>query len=642
MTKQFSNYKNEFIPIILILIASTILRFWNFYFIPFTHDEFSALFRTQYSNFYDLIKNGVMPDGHPAGIQIFLYYWIKIFGFSEFWVKLPFTLMGVFSVWILYLIAKEWFGEKTALLASSSMAFMQYFIMYSQIARPYISGLFFTLIMTNYWHKLLFSRNENHGEKFKYIIGFVIGASLCNYNHYFSMMMVVLISAIGIIYLNKDNYKPYLLSLVLIVLFFIPHLKIFFYQLGLRGLGWLGVPTSTFFIDFLSYLFHYNIYLLAGVLIFFFVSFLYYLKKRKSIKKEHVFVFILAVFPFIIGYFYSIYRAPVLQYSCLIFSAPFLLMLLFSFSDIHKNKLNNGITLLLSVLLILTLILQRKHYRYFYQSIYQETFNEIYSFGLNHSFDSTLVICNFRKEIGDFYLGKFNTLKKVEIFYPSLLNSKKEIFKKLVEKKYKYLIFNTVTNSDFEFFSLVKEYFPEVVKKIFLNGGEIWILSKGYPNYIHQYVYFDENNFKLPTKWNFDTSMIVANNYYKIDSAKEYDINYSMVLDTLSKAYIIDFSAWILLPKNFNNDAHLVASIEKDSVLIWRGRSINKNELSNDKWHAISVSLLLPDVRFKIDSSLLKLYFWNPNHETFFVSKTSIGIRRVNPAIYWISSNFIK
>ncbi|MCA1758857.1 MAG: hypothetical protein LC658_03725, partial [Bacteroidales bacterium] len=52
--------------LILILITATILRFFNFNEIPFTHDEFSAIFRTNFKNFAELIEKGVKIDGHPA------------------------------------------------------------------------------------------------------------------------------------------------------------------------------------------------------------------------------------------------------------------------------------------------------------------------------------------------------------------------------------------------------------------------------------------------------------------------------------------------------------------------------------------------------------------------------------------------
>ena len=84
----------------LILLVAAALRFYNYFEIPYTHDEFSALFRTQFDSFSELIAKGVKIDGHPAGVHVFLYYWTKIFGYSEWIVKLPFTILSICSVYL--------------------------------------------------------------------------------------------------------------------------------------------------------------------------------------------------------------------------------------------------------------------------------------------------------------------------------------------------------------------------------------------------------------------------------------------------------------------------------------------------------------------------------------------------------------
>ena len=66
--------------LIFILLCAAILRFYQFETAPFTHDELSALLRTNFSNFQELIAKGVAIDGHPAFIQVFLYYWTKLVG----------------------------------------------------------------------------------------------------------------------------------------------------------------------------------------------------------------------------------------------------------------------------------------------------------------------------------------------------------------------------------------------------------------------------------------------------------------------------------------------------------------------------------------------------------------------------------
>ena len=64
--------------LLIILVISAVLRMYNFSDLPFTHDEFSALSRLDFDNFSALIHEGIKIDGHPAGVQVFLFYWTKI------------------------------------------------------------------------------------------------------------------------------------------------------------------------------------------------------------------------------------------------------------------------------------------------------------------------------------------------------------------------------------------------------------------------------------------------------------------------------------------------------------------------------------------------------------------------------------
>ena len=55
--------------LLLIVITGSVLRFYNFSELPYSFDEFSALFRTRFDNLRDLIYFGVKTtDTHPAGV----------------------------------------------------------------------------------------------------------------------------------------------------------------------------------------------------------------------------------------------------------------------------------------------------------------------------------------------------------------------------------------------------------------------------------------------------------------------------------------------------------------------------------------------------------------------------------------------
>ena len=70
--KKYTKYEYLFWGI---LVVAFLLRFFDLFNIPFTHDEFSTLFRTNFSSFSELIEKGVKIDAHPAGLQVFIYYY---------------------------------------------------------------------------------------------------------------------------------------------------------------------------------------------------------------------------------------------------------------------------------------------------------------------------------------------------------------------------------------------------------------------------------------------------------------------------------------------------------------------------------------------------------------------------------------
>ena len=138
--------------LLLILLVAAILRFWNYPNMPFMHDELSGLSRTHYSSVHDVLLYGVAKyDTHPAGVELFIYYWIKLFGENEMVLKLPFIICGLLSIIVAFKISKFWFNSSVALIIAAFMAVLQYMVTFGQIERPYVSGLFFCLLMVWYW-----------------------------------------------------------------------------------------------------------------------------------------------------------------------------------------------------------------------------------------------------------------------------------------------------------------------------------------------------------------------------------------------------------------------------------------------------------------------------------------------------------
>ncbi|MEE9463477.1 MAG: glycosyltransferase family 39 protein, partial [Bacteroidales bacterium] len=352
--------------LIFILLAGTLLRIWHLVEIPLTHDEFSVVLRTGYDSFAELIKQGVRIDVHPAGVQVFMNYWVALFGESAVAVKIPFILFGIFSILMVYKIGEEWFNPTVGLITAVFVACLEYTVMYSQIARPYMSGVFFSLLMVYGWQRYLFRPGKS---PIAWLILYVLASAVSAYNHYFSLMFAAVVGVSGLCFVTRRRLITYSLAGIAIFGLYIPHLPIFFHQFSEKGVeGWLGKPGNDFIIDYIGYIFHFSplVYAMVAIIIVAGIR----LQRGTGMLKSKFFIISLAWFilPILIGFFYSRYVNAVLQYSGLIFTFPFFLFILFGNLPDIKKPVKYLAVPLISLALILTLIYGRQYYSLFYQS----------------------------------------------------------------------------------------------------------------------------------------------------------------------------------------------------------------------------------------------------------------------------------
>ena len=362
----------DYILLGVIMLVAAVLRLWKLGQVPFMHDEFSALLRTRFDNFHDFIQQGVMPDSHPIGVQLFLWGWVKLFGWSEFWVKLPFALMGIGSVYLIYLIGRQWFNRKVGLFSAAFFAVSQFTVFYSQLARPYAAGLFFDLLMAWFWHKVVFGTKTTTRD----YIGFALSAWACSLMQYFSIAQAGLIFLTGLFFLPKERRKAYWLSGIAAVVLFAPTLPIFYQQLFVSGSigGWLAAPKSTFLTDFLQYTMNYSqLFMFAtGIIILLPLILGKRNKQRQPLRWAGIAWFVII---FAIAFIYSLKREPILQHSTLIFSYPFVIIVTFS---LFKSRTLSPWQTALVVAVILfvgttSLIMERRHF----DLMYHQGFDQI-------------------------------------------------------------------------------------------------------------------------------------------------------------------------------------------------------------------------------------------------------------------------
>ncbi|MCB8964449.1 MAG: glycosyltransferase family 39 protein [Bacteroidales bacterium] len=624
-----------------IILVATILRFYNYLEIPFTHDEFSALFRLKFDNFHDLIEKGVKTDTHPAGIQVFMYYWTNLFGTREWAVKLPFTIFGLLSVLLVYIIGKKWFNETTGLISSAYMASLQYTVMYSQIARPYISGMFFSLLMIYYWGNLMTNPQKNTNRN---IALFIITASLCAYNHYFSLLLAAIVGISGILVINRNYRIKYIAAGVIVFILFVPHLRIFFLQLSMGGVeGWLAKPHNDFLLQYIYYALNYStiaVAIAATIVVFGLRTF-----NKDNVNTKFIGLSIAwFILSFLIGFFYSRYINAVLQYSVLIFSFPMLLLGLFGLVENQKTITNLLLVLLILSTNILTLVYGRKHYEIFYKSIYEQILVNYSSSANKHS--NTLHLIDTKEKISNYFKSQHGINTSGVIHIDTFCNTKEfKEYLRTSSQSNNQLYLGCLSTIAPHIIPLIQDYFPTIQAQSNYFGGTTFIFSKG----SHRTgdtiasINFDQG---IPIGWSsIDANKIVAenrasaNNGYMITSDIEWGPSFSAPLSNIitKKNNFIDISLDAKSAESLN-DIVLVASLDtKAGNMHWGGTNFGDFATPNStatEWQRIHHSIKLSDTYLGYRKVTLKIYIWNKGKRNFAIDNFTITRREGNPIIY--------
>lgn len=586
------------------------------------HDEFSAILRTYYDNFSDLIEIGVKQnDSHPAGIQIFIYYWIKIFGLSEASLKFPFIIMGTASVYATYLVGKQWFGKTSAILSAVVMAVIQFGIFYSQLARPYGPGLCFVLLSTYFWTELVFKQKT----KTITVIAYILTASMASYIHAFSLFFVFVQGISGIFYLRQRKLTNYIFFNLLVFLLYIPHINIFLAQIGRGDIGgWLGEPDSLFLIDFVNYIFHFSwIFLFCIATIIIILIFLSP-NKQKGINKFRVISLSWFMLTYLIAHLYSIFRSPILQYSTLLFVFPYLLMLVFSFIGEIKISLKYLVVVLISLIGVFTLISDRQHYKLMYtqgfDGIALNAAKDIDSFKNNNT---AIVMQGTEHRMLDYYFTK-NDLG-TEYYRLSEENSISEINKYLTKKNNETLIYGWVDYARLEYLAYFKDRYKYTIREKQFFNSEYYLFSNTYK----EGSTVNENKHLIDKIPELEQQILYKS--HKPGYSRSIDLNMDSL--SLDKYDVLNIRAKVNYSQN-ENDILLVFDMKdkEGNVISWSASNFNKYYSDEDSsgyyvYHSKRLMSLYP----LSEGSKLKTYIWKRDTTLVEVKSIEVYITKLNP-----------
>lgn len=163
-------------------------------------------------------------DFHPPLYHLLMWIWVHLFGVVEVVLRLPSVLFGLATIYIVFLIAKDFFPKKNlkfyifnftfAELSALFLATAPFHIYYSQEARPYALVTFLTICSMYFFLK----------QKW---LGYILSTVLALYSSYFVFFIIL---AQGLIILINKKYSQYLYILISLFLF-IPWLPMLLKQI---------------------------------------------------------------------------------------------------------------------------------------------------------------------------------------------------------------------------------------------------------------------------------------------------------------------------------------------------------------------------------------------------------------------------
>lgn len=233
---------NKFL--IFILLLGAIFRFYHIDFQSIWLDEIHTMNEANpdigFSDLYNVIMSG---EQMPPLYFYSLYFLFKIFGYTTFVARMYSAIVGIFSIYAIYLLGKEMINTRVGLIVAFLVAINPFHLYFSQEVRPYIFLFLFTTLAFYYLVKFLKVSNRKNA------LLFGLFAALMLYSHFFGLFVLFaqyLIVLLFIVLSKKEDRKNFFINAffsgILTLVLFTPAIKILIKVSEIKEF-WIPAPT---------------------------------------------------------------------------------------------------------------------------------------------------------------------------------------------------------------------------------------------------------------------------------------------------------------------------------------------------------------------------------------------------------------
>jgi 4-amino-4-deoxy-L-arabinose transferase-like glycosyltransferase len=222
----------HFFLLLLILLVATANRFYGLDRLSLWADELWVVMASSKGSLVDMLGFVYWQDNHPPGHYLFTRYWQMLAGDSDFAIRFPFAVSGIFLVYSTYVIGKKYYSAEAGLIAATLVSSSWQMIYYSQEARANIMVAVTALWSLHYFYRFVF---EQPPRRIEAASPFWLVATMTAYLHYAG---TVFIGSLGLLWLllslaKRDAvlWRTGLLMFAPVLVLYLPWAGATFYRL---------------------------------------------------------------------------------------------------------------------------------------------------------------------------------------------------------------------------------------------------------------------------------------------------------------------------------------------------------------------------------------------------------------------------
>lgn len=218
-----NNHLYKFI-LVLILLLSALIYIYKIDLLSLNCDELFTINIVNLSSISEVIYEGNIRDTHPPLYHFLLFFFVKIFGNTEFGIRLFSSFCGILSIFFVFILAKKLFSVNEGIISSLIMIFSTYLLYVNQFARNYalflllsiLTFIFFVNIIKNIDKKSVFNIDS-----FLYVFFSVLNI----YTHYFALLLLANQLLFLFMFYRKKSIKFLLFFSAMIFLLYLPWIR---------------------------------------------------------------------------------------------------------------------------------------------------------------------------------------------------------------------------------------------------------------------------------------------------------------------------------------------------------------------------------------------------------------------------------